>query len=324
MNDGGWRAYQDWIGQEYETATRAIVRRLRGLGVTVVVGSPGVVDADTFKWSPRAVNDKLARLGQLAGKVAREEGMPFADVHTVMAKAMAEAKAALGAGYHVAGEDGVHPAVNGHLVMAYVFLKALGMDGDLGAVYLDWGGDARATEGHEILGAKEGRVEVLSTRYPFCFEGRARDPAGTASILPFVPFQEELNRFVLVVTNFPAASAEVTWGRERRAYTREQLAEGISLAADFLNNPFCRPFRRVMREVARKQHFETLWVWGKIRPTHFRLLKSDKTRTPEEQEAFRQSLEARQASFHQRVKDLVKPVRHTITVCPLARSSSPL
>ncbi len=42
-----------------------------------------------------------------------------------MIDAMAKAKLKYGKEYNVAGGDGVHPNRNGHLVMAYAFLKAL-------------------------------------------------------------------------------------------------------------------------------------------------------------------------------------------------------
>ena len=37
--------------------------------------------------------------------------------------------------------DGVHPAANGHLIMAYAFLKGLGCDGNVGTITLDLAGN---------------------------------------------------------------------------------------------------------------------------------------------------------------------------------------
>ena len=52
-----------------------------------------------------------------------------------MEDVMTKAKAKYGKQYALAGEaDGVHPDENGHLVMAYAFLKALGCDGDIGTI----------------------------------------------------------------------------------------------------------------------------------------------------------------------------------------------
>ena len=76
---------------------------------------------------------------------------------------MTKAKAKYGKDYHVGGDDGVHPDRNGHLVMAYAFLRALGCDGDIGTISVDLGKNtATATDGHKIQSVKDGSVEVVS------------------------------------------------------------------------------------------------------------------------------------------------------------------
>ena len=91
-------------------------------------------------------NKTLGQLRDIAREVAQEEGVPFADVHEPMMAACAKAKAKFGAKYHTAGADGIHPDRNGHLVMAYAFLKALGCDGDIGTIRVDLAaGKAEAT-----------------------------------------------------------------------------------------------------------------------------------------------------------------------------------
>ncbi len=111
--------------------------------------------------------------------MAREQGVVFADVYDPMMTAMTKAKAKYGRNYHLAGRDGVHPDRNGHLVMAYAFLKALGCDGNIGTITVDLPSDkAEASEGHKILSCAKGQIEVESSKYPFCFYG---DPAQTGS-----------------------------------------------------------------------------------------------------------------------------------------------
>ncbi len=91
-------------------------------------------------------NKTLSEERDIAREVAQSQGVLFADVITPMIEAMTKAKAKYGKGYHLAGGDGVHPAHNGHLVMAYAFLKALGCDGDLGQISVDLaGGKAEAS-----------------------------------------------------------------------------------------------------------------------------------------------------------------------------------
>ena len=317
MNDGGWRSYADWIGKEYDGAMRAIVGRLVGLDCTVIVGAPGVVDTDTFRWQPDEVNDKLARLGTFGEQVATDFRMPFADVHRQMMDAMIAAKAEYGPAYHVAGSDGVHPAQNGHLIMACAFLRAMELDGHIGTFSLDWKGTSAASPGHELLTWKDGRARIRSERYPFCFEGEPADPAGTLGMTPFIPFNEELNRFMLVVTNLPVQEVDVQWGRLTQRVTAAELGEGINLAALFPENPFSRPFRNVQAAVLRKQTFETYWVHGKYRLTHFRPLQGGRPKSEDNRLERWRRMEEIQEEHRQRVRAAVEPVVHTLVISPV-------
>src|SRR5207244_4323900 len=106
---------------KYREGTKAIVDTFKKSGVRViVVGSPGVVDSKTFKPAEpdadKVYNKTLAELRDIAREVAKEQGVAFADVHSVMADVMKRAKAKYGEDYPVAGKDGVHPLPNGQLV----------------------------------------------------------------------------------------------------------------------------------------------------------------------------------------------------------------
>jgi hypothetical protein len=260
MNDGGYRAYDDGIGKTYGDAMREIVERLKKAGATVVIGSPGAVDTNTWKGPADVYNQNLGRLKEIGRQLAADQGMPFANVHDPMIEVMKKAKAAYGPAFHVCGGDGIHPAADGQLVMAYAFLKVLVPGGDIGTFTVDMAGDATATDGHKVLSAKGGTVQIESARYPFCFTGDEKSPDSAKSILPYLPFNEDLNRLTLVVKNLKSDKAKVTWGSASKTFTREQLAKGINLAAEFLDNPFSEPFRKVDEAVAKKQRYETYLI----------------------------------------------------------------
>ena len=263
MNDGGYSPMTTEKGQRYLDSQRAIVKKFKENGIRlIVVGSPGCVDSDTYRKDPAQgvmYNRTLAELRDIARAIAKEENVIFANVYDPMMDVMAKAKAKYGKSYHVAGGDGVHPDFNGHLVMAYVFLKVLGCDGHIGTITVDMdSGRARATAGHKILSAADGVIEVESSRYPFCFFGDPAKPRSTRGVIEFLPFNEELNRFILAAENIDAnAKCKVTWGDATRQYTGAELAKGINLAADFLDNPFSEPFRRSEEVIAKQQAFET-------------------------------------------------------------------
>ena len=103
----------------------------------------------------------------------------------------------------------------------------------------------------------DGKVEIESSRYPFCFSGDPKSTGATTGMIEFVPFNEELNRFTLVVENAPADKCKVTWGKSSKEFSKEQLAKGINLAAEFIDNPFSEPFRKVEAAVREQQKYET-------------------------------------------------------------------
>jgi lysophospholipase L1-like esterase len=267
MNDGGYAPIDAGRQQRYRDGTTTIVRTFKEAGVhTIVVGSPGIVDTDTFdkkankKYPAKDYNEQtLANLSHIAKEVASAEGVAYADLHSVFTDVMAKAKAKYGSDYHVAGGDGIHPAANGHLIMAYAFLKALGCDGAIGTLTVDISaGQATATNGHKVLSYANGVLELESTRYPFCFTGAPTDPNGTRGLLEFLPFNDELNRYLLVVKNAHVGSRyKITWGTKSKVFTDAQLAQGINLAAEFLDNPFSTPFQQVENAIKAQQTFET-------------------------------------------------------------------
>jgi len=321
MNDGGYTKYNENIGRNYENAMRMIITNVLTAGATIIIGSPGVVDSRTWQRNQPdcavVYNDNLNQLREIDRRLAGEYKCPFADVYGAMMSAMTNSKAVHGPEYHIAGSDGVHPWANGHLVMAYAFLRALGMDGNIGTITVDFPARASSTEGHSIVNCATGIVEVISSRYPFCFTGGSNDPNGTISILPFVPFQQDLNRFMLVVRKLPAAQAEIQWGRDIKKFSREKLEQGINLAAEFPNNPFSKSFSEVLTAVGQKQNYETSMIKGIF--AGFRYLDStlnDDSVYTQARDALRQRLMAKHEANMASLKNMVKPVRHRIEIHP--------
>jgi lysophospholipase L1-like esterase len=326
MNDGQYRPYVADIGQSYETNMRKVVAGLQKAGVQqIVIGSPGAVDTKYFvrtNFAPLSgadgYNKNLSSLRDIDAKLASELGVGFADVHQPMIEAMGKAKETLGENYDVCGKDGFHPGPNGHLIMAYAFLRGLGCDGNIGEVIIDMNAKATTSGAHKVTGGGAGQAEVESTRYPFCFEGDAKSSGGTRSIAPFLPFNQELNRFTLKVKNLTSAKAKVTWGEESKEFTREQLQSGVNLAAEFARTPFDASFRQVLQAVATKQNFETAMIKNMV--TGFRSFNGEAKQDPELAGAFAkvgERLGARQQQLDAEVRKAITPVKHTLTVMPL-------
>lgn len=332
MNDGGYQPWRSEIGTAYEANMRRILDRLSALGVkSVVVGSPGAVDTNFFrpgqtmadKPAHVAYNDNLAHLRDIDRSLATEKGQRFADVHAAMVDAMAKANGALGPKYDVCGGDGFHPGPNGQLLMAYAFLKGLGVDGSIGEITVDLAANAaKGTPGQKVAGVKKdgavAAVEVSSTRWPFCFEGDANSSGGTRSILPFVPFNDDLNRYLLRVGGLKTPAAKVTWGAETKTFTKDQLAAGVNLAAEFPHTPFDEPFAHFQAAVAEKQNFETFMIKQIV--TDFRLIPdiASDTQAQAAAKVLSDKLMKRWEALDQTARERLVPVNFTIRIEPTA------
>ena len=325
MNDARYRPFDVTNGKWYEDHYTAIVEKLKSAGARVVVGSPGC-SGKLATWvrsrsgTLAEHNQHLCALRDIAMGVAEREQVAFADVFWPMYQANVFAPGRYqGDGtkpYELAGRDGIHPGWAGHAIMAYAYLRAMGLDGDLGAIRLDLTHKkASGQNGHKVtaiehsqedgLGGveQEIRVSVSSTRYPFCASGPMNDDNSVRSGMTFVPFDQELNRLILMVEGL-SGIATVTWGGTSRTYSAAQLKTGINLAAEYPKNPFCKAFERVEKAVAAKQAFETVQV---KRIFHGKRGKEDMDRAVRETEQERTPLA-------KAVKASVKPVKHTIKI----------
>ncbi len=253
MNDHGYRAYEEAIGKKYREKQTAIVESFKANGARVVLGSPGCVSHKA-----EALNLNLCELRNIDIDIAGQEKVGFADVFWPMLTSEFDAHQRYATNYYIAGKDGVHPGWAGHLVMAYAFLKGLGLHGDIGTFSLNLSsGAGRASSGHEILSSKNGELQIKSTRYPFCATGEPTSDDSIRSGATLVPFNKELNRMTLIVREGKAKRYKVTWGAESHTYTAEQLQKGVNLTEDYVMNPFTDAFRKVDEAVAAKQRYET-------------------------------------------------------------------
>jgi len=266
------------------------------------------------------LNMNLCKLRNIDIEIAEQEHTRFADVFWLMLTAGVEARQRYSTNYAIAGGDGVHPGWAGHAVMAYSFLKGLGVDGDLGTFTVDLKRNKmKASHGHEVVSAKGGEFVVKSSRYPFCAclpaasvtanypSCEKDDPTRDNSIrsaTTLIPFDQELNRFVLVAKNGAGKNYKVTWGTETKSFTAAQLEQGINLAHEFGDNPFSEAFGKVDAAVAAKQAYETKQIKQVFRSTE---AKTD-------MEAVATRTESERAPLAAAIKTAFAPVTHTIQI----------
>ena len=262
MNDFRYVPYDEAIAAEFRKNQTAVIDAFQEIGCRVVLGSSGIIDSvpnwvKSAKGTQQDLNLALSRFRNIGVEVARAENVAFADLYRPMLLADHAAKNQHGPDFKVSGKDGVHPGWAGQLIMAYGFLKGLGVDGDLGAVTYDEAtGKATAANGHKVLATEDGKITLRSTRLPFCPGPGATDKDDSIRAgLALVPFDDELNRFMFRMESPRAANYTVTWGDHTRTYTAGQLVHGINLAKDFDNNPLLPAFQKIRDAVSQKQAY---------------------------------------------------------------------
>jgi hypothetical protein len=148
-----------------------------------------------------------------------------------------------------------------------------------------------------------------STRYPFCFYGDPINPESTRGILEVLPLNAELNRLELIVTGASTPRLKITWGKWSKIFGAQELAKGVNLAAEFLDNPFSVPFQAVQYAVSKQQQYEATGLRNSWRSLAEGWSERDSSWDETTLEKVRE-LEAA-------AREAVQPVKHTLVITPL-------
>ena len=264
MNDFRYVPFNEPIAEEYRKNETAMVQAFKKAGARVLLGSSGIIDTVPH-WVKSAAGTKedlnlaLSKFRNIGIQIAAAEQVAFADVYRPMLIADFDAEKLHGPQFMVSGKDGVHPGWAGQVIMAYAFLKGMGIDGDLGTITFDAAsGKASSSFGHEVVSTQDGKITIKSTKLPFSpGPGNVKSDDSIRAGLALVPFDDELNRFVLKIDAPSATSYDVTWGDATRTYSAEDLKKGVNLAKDFQTHPLQSAFKKIWDAVEAKQNYET-------------------------------------------------------------------
>jgi hypothetical protein len=206
-------------------AETQLIDALKKAGVrAIVLGSPPCADSTLYHHDPAAAsayNTKLAAVAAADKAVAVQEGIAYADVFGASTAMMANVKTKLGADYNFAGDDIRQQPDGLSIAIAYAFLKAFNLNGDLGTFTVHFTPD-------HVIGSVEtaGDPKIITpdpvtwenapgpneydaavTRYTFCIPGHQYPDV----LMSCLPFYQDLSSLRIVVTGLPGPQARVQW-----------------------------------------------------------------------------------------------------------------
>ena len=205
------------------------------------------------------VNDALGKCGANARALAKEFGGTVVDFNGPMTAINLRGQAKNPA-FTIVGPDRVHPGSVGHLIMAYLFLKAQQMPALVARMAVDAQAAAPADAANCTLSAVQGApggvaFTCAEKALPFPV------PADAAGALQLVPFEADLNQELLVVAHLAPGRYDVLIDDAVVAtVTAAELAKGVNLAGNAKT-----PMYRQALEVQHHENIRHGILSGKLR-----------------------------------------------------------
>jgi len=198
-------------------------------------------------------NKAMLRIVDFQKESAQQNGWQFLDLNQPMT-ALNQQFQQKDPTFALCGNDRIHPDNDGHMVMAYLFLKAQGFTGVEVADIRINALDASLISGSncEITNIKKtsNRIsfDYLANALPYPMDTIARGwecKKSQAKAVEIVPFIEEMNKEMLTVKGLNGTYKLLIDEEEIGAWTSDEYAKGINLAT-LSNTPQYQQALRVM------------------------------------------------------------------------------
>ena len=229
MNDGGYRAYEEKTGDEYEANLLSLITQIRAGGARVVLLTPGAIDDDVIpaKYGKGIYNDTLNKLAKRVEALAAREHLPVFNIHDPMLQVEQRAKAETPAFTMI--PDGVHPRDVGSTVMAYGLLKALDAVTPAAGVRID---TAAKTAAANLCTVTE--LTVADDRVTFTRTDQALPsyfpPEALKAIGKYTTIFDEMNDYRLAISGLKAGEWKLqVENKPVGTYSADELANGVNL-----------------------------------------------------------------------------------------------
>ena len=252
MNDSGYFEYngdnpKEFGEQNYQESIKnyqQMEKRFKELPNTriVMLGTSPYDETVQLKGNApfRTKNETIKRIVEYQKQSAAENNWEFTDLNEPMTTINRQFQQK-DPSFTLCGRDRIHPDNDGHMVMAYLFLKAQGFAGkDVANVEIDANKKQTVTfENCTISNIKRNDKELsfdyLAKSLPYPLDTIPRgweQSKSQAEAMKVVPFMDEMNREMLKVTGLKGNYKLLIDGEEIGIWNAGELAAGINLAKE--------------------------------------------------------------------------------------------
>lgn len=252
MNDSGYFEYngdkpKEFGEQKYQESIKnyqQMEKRFKDLPDTriVMVGTSPYDETVQLKENTpfKTKNETIKRLVEYQKESAAKNNWEFTDLNAPMT-AINQQYQQKDPTFTLCGSDRIHPDNDGHMVMAYLFLKAQGFVGkevadmEINANKKQAVKSENCTVSNIKKNGKDLSFDYLAEALPYPLDTIARgwgQKKSQAEVLKVVPFMEEMNRETLKVIGLKGNYKLLIDDEEIGTWSGDELAKGINLAAE--------------------------------------------------------------------------------------------
>lgn len=250
MNDSGYFEYNqegqnDFGDKKYRECYdnyQKMEKRLQGLENSriVLMGSSPYDETAEIKDNTalRGKNTTMKRIVEFQKESAKKNNWEFTDLNEPMTEINMRGQQK-DPSFTICGNDRIHPDNDGHMIMAYLFLKAQGFSGkEVADMEIDANKKkALKTVNCEISDIKKIKNDLsfdyLANSLPYPLDTIARgwgSQKSQAEAIEVIPFMDEMNREILKVTGLKGDYKLLIDEEEIGIWSGDDLAKGINLA----------------------------------------------------------------------------------------------
>ena len=252
MNDSGYFEYngdnpKEFGEQKYQESIKnyqQMEKRFKDLPDIriVMVGTSPYDETVQLKENVpfKTKNETIKRIVEYQKESAAKNNWEFTDLNAPMV-ALNQQNQQKDPAFTLCGSDRIHPDNDGHMVMAYLFLKAQGFVGKEVAEMEINANKKQAVKAENCTvsnikkNGKDLSFDYLAEALPYPLDTIARgwgQKKGQAEATKVIPFMDEMNREVLKVTGLKGDYKLLIDEEEIGIWSGDDLAKGINLAAE--------------------------------------------------------------------------------------------